>query len=622
MTIGLPSESTPLSCSLADQGIKIRIRKDIRVRKRPIAALAAPIDTENNNNHEEDHENGTPLSAAPSSAGHSMSKRPRHATVSSNGAPDLQTPTASLVGLPAWPSTSLDPMLGAPSAPGGVELPAPTHPTPAVTGIPPPRSASYETSRIPPPPGAQMIAGASYESPRSAQPIQPATSQRQAPAMPPPAPFPNSAPAFNSQNRVGYEPSRPSTFDTRTTYESQRAPFERGYEQAERGYDNPRPAPTYERAPFDAPRNTAYASGYEGQNANPNATAFQEPYSSYSGQPSTSSQYPHPSSPSSSSASSAYPPSSRFGSAYPYSQAQAQAQSRYEYPHGSQPQQQYASPNGDSYYDSSTSGPASSSHSHTQSTYYPSPQPNAPTNSWSTTPTSASAQSYSSSNTHTHTQSYEYNNHPQPQPYPNSEYYQHPHHQPPSSQGQGHSGRVTSPAPVPSRYANASQGYSNSGGSNEPPYARHPHPAYNHPPPSSSQHQQPPHEWSAPGSTWNANNNPSVGDQGHAQGQGQGLIQLAPLRRHPSSTSTRPHQHAHAHTHHHVSASSASPVSSDASSPVGGTPVGGVSLAGNVGGVGAGGGGVIQLPRAPFEHDARVQGKKNVLSIGSIISGV
>jgi hypothetical protein len=27
-------ESTPLSCSLADQGIKIRIRKDIRVRKK------------------------------------------------------------------------------------------------------------------------------------------------------------------------------------------------------------------------------------------------------------------------------------------------------------------------------------------------------------------------------------------------------------------------------------------------------------------------------------------------------------------------------------------------------------------------------------------------------------
>ncbi|KAG9310717.1 velvet factor-domain-containing protein [Chiua virens] len=37
-------ESTLLSCSLADQGIKIRIRKDIRVRKRPLAALAPPSD--------------------------------------------------------------------------------------------------------------------------------------------------------------------------------------------------------------------------------------------------------------------------------------------------------------------------------------------------------------------------------------------------------------------------------------------------------------------------------------------------------------------------------------------------------------------------------------------------
>ncbi|KAF9807905.1 hypothetical protein IEO21_08022 [Rhodonia placenta] len=33
-------ESTPLSCSLADQGIKIRIRKDIRVRKRPMQGLS------------------------------------------------------------------------------------------------------------------------------------------------------------------------------------------------------------------------------------------------------------------------------------------------------------------------------------------------------------------------------------------------------------------------------------------------------------------------------------------------------------------------------------------------------------------------------------------------------
>lgn len=38
-----PIESTPLSCSLADQGIKIRIRKDIRVRKRPIQGLDHPL---------------------------------------------------------------------------------------------------------------------------------------------------------------------------------------------------------------------------------------------------------------------------------------------------------------------------------------------------------------------------------------------------------------------------------------------------------------------------------------------------------------------------------------------------------------------------------------------------
>ncbi|KAH9942096.1 velvet factor-domain-containing protein [Amylocystis lapponica] len=36
-------ESTPLSCSLADQGIKIRIRKDIRVRKRPMQPLDHPV---------------------------------------------------------------------------------------------------------------------------------------------------------------------------------------------------------------------------------------------------------------------------------------------------------------------------------------------------------------------------------------------------------------------------------------------------------------------------------------------------------------------------------------------------------------------------------------------------
>ncbi|KAJ3727402.1 hypothetical protein C8R42DRAFT_336043 [Lentinula raphanica] len=44
-------ESTPLSCSLADQGIKIRIRKDIRVRKRPNTALLDPQPMSNRGNN-------------------------------------------------------------------------------------------------------------------------------------------------------------------------------------------------------------------------------------------------------------------------------------------------------------------------------------------------------------------------------------------------------------------------------------------------------------------------------------------------------------------------------------------------------------------------------------------
>ncbi|KAG1744543.1 velvet factor-domain-containing protein, partial [Suillus paluster] len=378
-------ESTPLSCSLADQGIKIRIRKDIRVRKRPIAALTAPIDTENNNN-EDEHENDTPVSAAPSS-GHS--KRARHGTVSSSGASDLQTPTGSLAGLPAWPSsTSLDPMLGAPSAPGGVELPAPTHPpppAPAGGGIPPPRGASYESSRlggsIPPPPGAQMIsppAAPTYDNPRSAQPsIPPASStvsQRQTMHPPPQStPFPTSAPVFNSQGRINYEAPRASAFEPpRPPYESspnQRPSFETraAYEQPDqRGYETSRTAyePPPQRPQFENQRN-AYPSGYDGQNTPSNT--FQEPYPSagqYNSQPSTSNQYPHPSTsshpqyPSSSRSQSQYgaPPSNTYPTPAPYSQSQ----SRYEYP--PQQSQQYASPNGDSYYESSPTTSTGPSH--------------------------------------------------------------------------------------------------------------------------------------------------------------------------------------------------------------------------------------------------------------------
>ena len=158
-------ESTPLSCSLADQGIKIRIRKDIRVRKRPIAALAPPTDGGPPNTSEsrkldqdqnEDDAQQTPLSSQPASgsaSGSAVVKRPRHGTltgplhlvsgpasVASSDGMSAHTPVSAnnnpgssiaLAGLPAWPTSSaLDPMLGVANAtPGGIELSTPSaHP--------------------------------------------------------------------------------------------------------------------------------------------------------------------------------------------------------------------------------------------------------------------------------------------------------------------------------------------------------------------------------------------------------------------------------------------------------------------------------------------------------------
>ncbi|KAH0833815.1 velvet factor-domain-containing protein [Lanmaoa asiatica] len=161
-------ESTPLSCSLADQGIKIRIRKDIRVRKRPIAALAPPSDggppsiTETRKLEQDQAEDDAraqqpqpPLSSQPASnsaasgSGSAVVKRARHGTLTSPlhlvsgpasaGSSDgmsAHTPVSgnnnpgsssiALAGLPAWPTSSaLDPMLGVASAtPGGIELSA------------------------------------------------------------------------------------------------------------------------------------------------------------------------------------------------------------------------------------------------------------------------------------------------------------------------------------------------------------------------------------------------------------------------------------------------------------------------------------------------------------------
>lgn len=109
-------ESTPLSCSLADQGIKIRIRKDIRVRKRPMQGLEHPL--------------------GPASG-----------------------PLSFGAGGGTGPIQPLGPVSGtnestpyAPAGMGGIPPPA---------SIPPPPGA---TMTIPPPPGATMVIASSEHS--------------------------------------------------------------------------------------------------------------------------------------------------------------------------------------------------------------------------------------------------------------------------------------------------------------------------------------------------------------------------------------------------------------------------------------------------------------------------
>ncbi|KAG1795448.1 uncharacterized protein HD556DRAFT_1442305 [Suillus plorans] len=141
------------------------------------------------------------------------------------------------------------------------------------------------------PPGAQLIAplaAAVFENSRSAPPsIAPASStvsQRQ--TMHSPAqttPFSLAAPVFNSQGRAVPINDRRSRIqgEHMRLYEQ---PDQQGYESSRTAYESPL-------------QRTAYPSGYDGQSAT--SSAFQEPYppaGQYSSQPTTSSQYQHPSS--------------------------------------------------------------------------------------------------------------------------------------------------------------------------------------------------------------------------------------------------------------------------------------------------------------------------------------
>jgi hypothetical protein len=142
-------------------GIKIHIRKDIRVRKRPIASLGQPSDgtlpnsaeayklEQDQTDSEDDQQTHMPLSSqsTSNSAGSTVVKRARHGTLTgplhlvsgpaSAGSTDSMVHTLlsggnnqastsiALAGLPARPTSTLDPMLGMASAtPGGIELAA------------------------------------------------------------------------------------------------------------------------------------------------------------------------------------------------------------------------------------------------------------------------------------------------------------------------------------------------------------------------------------------------------------------------------------------------------------------------------------------------------------------
>ncbi|KAI6042328.1 velvet factor-domain-containing protein [Pisolithus marmoratus] len=283
-------ESTPLSCSLADQGIKIRIRKDIRVRKRPIASLAAPIDGDKMEENQDDEHGKTTIPA------NGTGKRPRHNTINTPMSlntnvhtGDLTTPpsanSGTLSGLPPWPTTTtLDPMLGVASAPGGIELPSPAHSgTPPSSSIPPPPGATYELPKanIPPPPGAHIMApqATSYDGSGTRQqtaapsststhahtrPVQPLTtshpstnaSQNFSPtgaSVPQQTMFPN-APT----QRVAYDPPRQG-YDQA----SSRAYDTRGYDQSSsRGYDQTS-SRVYDQTSSRTAYDGSHRSGYD-----------------------------------------------------------------------------------------------------------------------------------------------------------------------------------------------------------------------------------------------------------------------------------------------------------------------------------------------------------------------
>ncbi|KAF8428028.1 velvet factor-domain-containing protein [Boletus edulis BED1] len=637
-------ESTPLSCSLADQGIKIRIRKDIRVRKRPIAALAPPsdgghsnagesrkVDQDQNEDDAHPQQSHMPLSSQPGSA---VVKRARHGTLtsplhhvsgpasvaSSDGmsahTPVLATNTPgssiALAGLPAWPTSSLDPMLGVASAtPGGIEL---STTSTLSTSHPPPHTHAHQAMGVGIGVGGQLLsAGSEPSSSGSASAAGAGAVPRRTGAQPSTSPYPSSSstvggminydyePAGLRNTTSSYDPQRPLGSGVGTGYENAsgesgrggydasgarsgyenaagggRASFDHVHQHHPRGSYDPRAGYESSQAPSRAPYNThphTHNQPHAEVHGHPSRASFTAPYESaqayQDGQ-----QHPH-----------------HGGYAHPQqtSAGYAHASSTGSHPHhppaSHHPQQgQYPSPTRSQYptaaysgsyvrYDvgantnpnenPNANGPGGSGGYYDNSSSSPSPHPHS---AYYASGTSGQAQAQSSQVAPapplTHTASfassgsggspYEYGGQGQGHgSSPSGEYYSQAHGH---GHVHGHPSRMVSPAPN-ARYSG-------------PSYA------------SGAQSA------SASMSGWGPNGG------GHAHGLGQQeMIHLAPLR------------HGSGGGGASTGSSSSSP-SSPALPSVSGYPV-------------------IQLSRAPFEQDGRgvgVPGKKSVLSIGSIIS--
>ncbi|KAG2005580.1 hypothetical protein CC2G_001974 [Coprinopsis cinerea AmutBmut pab1-1] len=181
-------ESTPLSCSLADQGIKIRIRKDIRVRKRPNQGydLPLPLPMDEQQDDEEDDQ---------------IIRREPKRTRTDDGSLDNARTNGTV-------SSALAPLGQQPQQPQQQSWPPPTGQDPALgPSIPPPPNATMSsTLTVGDVPGSGTMNMTSSPS----IPGPPATYDSRAPAQYPPYDQ-TSQPMQQTQPQQPYrDPNQPS----------------------------------------------------------------------------------------------------------------------------------------------------------------------------------------------------------------------------------------------------------------------------------------------------------------------------------------------------------------------------------------------------------------------------